>query len=287
MRYRIIQAYAGRYPLRLLCRTMAVSPAGDDAWGARPERARAAANRALLTDIRPLHRESRQTYGRPRIGHALREPGHRVGEHRVARLMRHDGLRAKTTMQWRATTPSRPQVPVAVNQLNRQVTVAAPNRVWAGARTSIETMEGWLYLAVLLDRYSRAVIGWAMGSRLTGELPQQALERARYRRHPKPGLLHHSDQGSPYAATAYQQHRRAAGITGSMSRRGNCWDNAGVESFVGPLKQERIHHRQDRTREEATQESFEYLEVFSNRQRRHSPLGYQSPAEYEATAAVA
>jgi transposase InsO family protein len=176
---------------------------------------------------------------------------------------------------------------VAVNQLNRQFTVAAPNRVWAGDLTYIWTMEGWLYLAVLLDLYSRAVIGWAMGSRLTGELTQQALEMALYRRQPKPGLLHHSDQGSQYAATAYQQHLRAAGITGSMSRRGHCWDNACVESFFGPLKQELIHHRQYRTREEAKQEIFEYLEVFYNRQRRHSTLGYQSPAEYEASAAVA
>lgn len=287
MRYRVIQAYAGRYPLRLMCRTMAVSPAGYYAWCARPESARAAANRALLTDIRQLHRESRQTYGSPRIWHALREQGHRVGEHRVARLMRHDGLRAKTTMKWRATTQSSHQFPVAVNQLNRQFTVAAPNRVWAGDLTYIWTMEGWLYLAVLLDLYSRAVIGWAMGRRLTGELTQQALEMALYRRQPKPGLLHHSDQGSQYAATAYQQHLRAAGITGSMSRRGNCWDNACVESFFGTLKQELIHHRRYRTREEAKQEIFEYLEVFYNRQRRHSTLGYQSPAEYEATAAVA
>ena len=287
MRYQIIQAHAGRYSLRLMCRTMAVSPAGYYAWCARPESARAAANRALLTDIRQLHRESRQTYGSPRIWHALREQGHRVGEHRVARLMRHDGLRAKTTMKWCATTHSSHPLPVAVNQLNRQFTVAAPNRVWAGDLTYIWTMEGWLYLAVLLDLYSRAVIGWAMGSRLTGELTQQALEMALYRRQPKPGLLHHSDQGSQYAATAYQQHLRAAGITGSMSRRGNCWDNACVESFFGTLKQELIHHRQYRTREEAKQEIFEYLEVFYNRQRRHSTLGYQSPAEYEATAAVA
>ena len=287
MRYRIIQAYAGRYPLRLMCRTMAVSPAGYYAWRARPESARAAANGALLTDIRQLHRESRQTYGSPRIWHALREQGHRVGEHRVARLMRHDGLRAKTITKWRATTQSSHQFPVAANQLNRQFTVAAPDQVWAGDLTYIWTMEGWLYLAVLLDLYSRAVIGWAMGSRLTGELTQQALEMALYRRQPKPGLLHHSDRGSQYAATAYQRHLRAAGIIGSMSRRGNCWDNACVESFFGTLKRELIHHRPCWTREEAKQEIFEYLEVFYNRQRRHSTLGYQSPAEFEARAAIA
>lgn len=215
MRYRIIQAYAGRYPLRLMCRTMAVSPAGYYAWRARPESARAAANRALLTDIRQLHRESRQTYGSPRIWHALREQGHRVGEHRVARLMRHDGLRAKTTMKWRATTQSSHQFPVAVNQLNRQFTVAAPNRVWAGDLTYIWTMEGWLYLAVLLDLYSRAVIGWAMGSRLTGELTQQALEMALYRRQPKPGLLHHSDRGSQGGFNRSTQHWIVRRIVGT------------------------------------------------------------------------
>ena len=287
MRYRVIQAYAGRYPLRLMCRALAVSAAGYYAWRSRPESARSIQTRMLLSAIRVIHQESRETYGSPRIWDALVKQGHRVGEHRVARLMRHDGLRAKTTMKWRATTQSSHQFPVAVNQLNRQFTVAAPNRVWAGDLTYIGTMEGWLYLAVLLDLYSRAVIGWAMGRRLTGELTQQALEMALYRRQPKPGLLHHSDQGSQYAATAYQQHLRAAGITGSMSRRGNCWDNACVESFFGTLKQELIHHRRYRTREEAKQEIFEYLEVFYNRQRRHSTLGYQSPAEYEATAAVA
>jgi transposase InsO family protein len=201
--------------------------------------------------------------------------------------MRHHGLRAKTVLKWRPTTQSAHPFPVASNQLNRQFAVAAPNQVWAGDLTYIRTVEGWLYLAVLLDLYSRAVIGWAIGSRLTGELTQQALVMVLNRRHPKPGLLHHSDRGSQYAATAYPQHLRAAGMIGSMSRRGNCWDNACVESFFGTLKRELIHHRQYRTREEATQDIFEYLEVFYNRQRRHSTLGYQSPAEFEARVAVA
>lgn len=287
MRYHVIQQHDRRYPIRLMCRTLAVSPAGYYAWRGRPESARSAANRALLIDIQHLHRESRQTYGSPRIWRALRAQGHRVGEHRVARLMRHHGLRAKTVPKWRTTTQSAYPFPVASNHLNRQFAVAAPNQVWAGDLTYIWTVEGWLYRAVLLDLYSRAVIGWAMGSRLTGELTQRALAMALHRRHPKPGLLHHSDRGSQYAATAYQQQLRAAGMTGSMSRRGNCWDNACVESFFGTLKRELIHHRQYRTREEARQEIFEYLEVFYNRQRRHSTLGYQSPAEFEARVAVA
>jgi putative transposase len=187
---------------------MAVSPAGYYAWRARPESTRAAANRALLTDIRQLNRESRQTYGSPRIWHPLRAQGHRVGKHRGARLMRHDGLRAKAITKWHATTQSSHQFQVAANQLNRQFTVAAPNQVWAVDLTYIWTMEGWLYLAVLLDLYSRAVIGWAMGSRLTGELTQQALEMALYRRQPKPSLLHHSDRGSQGEFKWSSQHLR-------------------------------------------------------------------------------
>lgn len=287
MRYRVIQAHAGRYPLRLMCRALAVSPAGYYAWRTRPDSVRAVANRALLRDIQQLHRESRQTYGSPRIWQALRAQGQRVGEHRVARLMRHNGLRAKMVPKWRTTTQSAHPFPLATNQLNRQFAVTAPNEVWAGDLTYIWTVEGWLYLAVLLDLYSRAVIGWAMGARLTGALTQQALEMALHRRQPKPGLLHHSDRGSQYAATAYQQQLQAAGMRGSMSRRGNCWDNACVESFFGTLKRELIHHRLYQTREEARQEIFEYVEVFYNRQRRHSTLGYQSPAEFEARAAIA
>lgn len=287
MRYRVIQAHDRRYPIRLMCRALAVSSAGYYAWRARPESPRAVANRDLLPAIRRVHHKSRQTYGSPRIWRVLCEQGRRVGAHRVARLMRQANLQAKTVSKWRVPTDSAHRLPVAANHLNRQFTVAAPNQVWAGDLTYIWTMEGWLYLAILLDLYSRAVVGWAMGARLTEELTQHALQMALHRRQPKPGLLHHSDRGSQYAATAYQQHLRAAGITGSMSRRGNCWDNACGESFFATLKRELIHHRQYHTREEAKQEIFEYLEVFYNRQRRHSTLGYRSPAEYEATAAVA
>lgn len=287
MRYRVIQEHDRRYPIRLMCRALAVSPAGYYAWRSRPESARTIQTRILLSAIRVLHEESRETYGSPRIWGALREQGHQVGEHRVARLMRQANLQAKTVSKWRVTTDSAHRLPVAANHLNRQFTVAAPNQVWAGDLTYIWTREGWLYLAILLDLYSRAVVGWAMEARLTEELTQHALQMALHRRQPKPGLLHHSDRGSQYAANAYQQRLRAAGIRGSMSRRGNCWDNACVESFFGTLKRELIHHRQYHTREEAKQEIFEYLEVFYNRQRRHSTLGYRSPAEFEARAAVA
>ena len=176
---------------------------------------------------------------------------------------------------------------MATNARNRQFTVPHPNRVWAGDITYVWTTEGWLYLAVVLDLYSRRVIGWAMGQRLTGELAEQALLMALTNRRPSAGLLHHSDRGSQYAATHYQQVLTTHGITPSMSRKGNCWDHACVESFFGTLKRELVYHRHYATREDATQDIFEYIEVFYNRKRRHSTLGYDSPAEYEARTAVA
>lgn len=287
MRYRVIQKHDRRVPIRLMCRALAVSAAGYYAWKDRPESCRARHNRILLSEIRVIHRASRETYGSPSIWDALMKRGHGVGKHRIARLMRIEGIRAKTVKKWRATTQSNHQMPVASNTLNRQFTIEAPNRVWAGDITYVWTTEGWLYLAVVLDLYSRAVIGWAMGTRLTGDLAQDALTMALQHRTPTTGLLHHSDRGSQYAATKYQHLLATHGITSSMSRQGNCWDNACVESFFGTLKRELIYHRQYRTRDEATQDIFEYIEVFYNRLRRHSTLGYYSPAEFEARTAVA
>ena len=287
MRYRAIQEHDRRFPIRLMCRALAVSAAGYYAWKDRPESRRAMHNRILLSEIRVIHRESRETYGSPSIWDALIKQGHGVGEHRVARLMRVEGIRAKTVKKWRATTQSTHRLPVATNTLNRQFTVTHPNRVWAGDITYVWTTEGWLYLAVILDLYSRRVIGWAMGHRLTVELAEQALTMALANRSPKAGLLHHSDRGSQYAATRYQRLLGEHGITPSMSRTGNCWDNACVESFFGTLKRELVHHRHYATRDDATRDIFEYIEVFYNRQRRHSTLGYHSPAEYEAKTAVA
>jgi putative transposase len=287
MRYRVIQEHDRRYPIRLMCRALAVSAAGYYAWRVRPESARSVSDRTTRSAIRVIHRDSRETYGSPRIWDALVKQGHRIGEHRVARLMRQDGIRAKTVTKWRATTQSNHQWPVAANTLNRQFTVAAPNRVWAGDITYVWTLEGWLYLAVLLDLYSRRVVGWAMSQRITVELTEQALTMALAKRAPMAGLLHHSDRGSQYAATSYQRVLAAYGLLPSMSRKGNCWDNACVESFFGTLKRELVDQRRYVTRAEARQDIFEYIEVFYNRQRRHSTLGYHSPAEYEARAAVA
>lgn len=243
MRYRAIQDHAGRYPVRLMCRVLQVSASGYYAWRERPESRRARANRALRAQIRAAHARSRRTYGSPRITRDLRAAGHRVSENRVARLMRTDGIRAKTVKKWKATTDSSHRLPVAANTLGRRFAVHEPNRVWAGDITCIPTAEGWLYLAVVLDLYSRAVIGWAMGPRLTADLATEALTMALWRRKPAPGLLHHSDRGVQYAAADYQGLLADAGIACSMSRKGNCWDNACVESFFGTLKKELIHDR--------------------------------------------
>jgi transposase InsO family protein len=198
--------------------------------------------------------------------------------------MRAGRIRAKTVKKWRATTDSAHPYPVVPNTLNRQFAVAKPNRVWAGDITYVWTAEGWLYLAVVLDLYSRRVIAWGMGSRLTQELATAALTMAIEHRRPASGVVHHTDRGSQYAATRYREVLASHGLTASMSRRGNCWDNAVVESFFHTLKTELVHHQRYRTREEARQDIFEWIEVFYNRVRRHSTLGYRSPAEFEAMA---
>jgi transposase InsO family protein len=208
MKYRVIQKHDRRYPIRLMCRALAVFPAGYYAWRGRPESRRAAANRTLLATIRVLHQDSRQTYGSPSIWQALVQRGQRVGEPRVARLMRHDGLRAKTGKKWRATTQSSHHLPVATNTLQRRFTVSQPNRVWAGDITYVWTLEGWLYLAILLDLYSRRVVGWAMGPRVTVELAEQALTMALANQAPTAGLLHHSDRGSQGGFKWSLQHNR-------------------------------------------------------------------------------
>jgi putative transposase len=193
--------------------------------------------------------------------------------------MRQHGIRAKTVKKWRATIQFQHRFSVAANSLDCQFAVEAPNRVWAGDLTCVWTTEGWLYLAVILDLYSRRVIGWAMGHRLTGELAEQALTMALANRTPRAGLLHHSDRGSQYTAASYQQLLAALGVTASMSRKGNCWDNACSQSFFGIFKREFVYHRPYSTGENAKQEIFGYIEGFYNRKRHHSTLGYDSPAK--------
>jgi putative transposase len=287
MKYRAIRDNAGRFAVSLMCSALQVSTSGYYAWRDRRPSPRAQANDRLLSQIREAHQRSRCTYGSPRITHELRAQGHCVGENRIAGLMRTAHIRAKSARKWRATTQSAHRLPVADNTLDRAFSVAQPNRVWAGDISYVWTAQGWLYLAVVLDLYSRAVIGWAMGERLTAELATQALTMALWRRKPDRGLLHHSDRGIQYAAGDYQRLLAERGIDCSMSRKGNCWDNAVVESFFHTLKVELVHHRRYLTRDEARQDIFEWIEVFYNRQRRHSTLGFRSPAEFEALDKVA
>lgn len=272
--------------MRTLCRTLAVSPSGFYAWRGRPESRRRREDRALLAQIAQVHRDSREAYGAVKTWHALRAQGVACGRHRVARLRRHAGIEAKRRRRFRVTTQSRHSYPVAANVLARAFAVPQPNRVWVGDITFIPTQAGWLYLAVLVDLFARRIVGWAMSRYIDRELVTDALTMALERRRPTPGLLHHTDQGRQYATESYQQQLRDHGISPSMSRKGDCFDNACAESVISTLKNELVHHRQFTTREEAQTELFEFIEVFYNRQRLHQTLGYRSPAEFERCAGV-
>jgi transposase InsO family protein len=287
VKYQAIKDHARRFSVSLMCRVLQVSAAGYYDWLKRVESARSRHNRRLLVAIRACHARSHRNYGSPRITRELRADGERCSENRVARLMRVHGVRAKRVKKWRATTQSAHGLPVAPNTLKRRFEVDAPNRVWASDISYIWTEEGWLYLAVVMDLYSRAVIGWSIRSHMTAELAIEALQMALLRRKPKPGLLHHSDRGVQYAAADYQRVLAEHGIECSMSRKGNCWDNACVESFFSTLKVERVYHQRYRTREQARQDVFEWIELIYNRQRLHSSLGYRSPAQFENLANIA
>ncbi len=241
----------------------------------------------LLLEIRAAHQASRHTYGSLRVHAELRARGIKCGHNRVARLMRLDGLRAKQKRRFKATTNSNHDLPVADNLLGRDFQPQVPNQTWAADISYIPTGEGWLYLAVVMDLYSRLVVGWAMSDRTTRKLTMDALGMALGRRRPGPGLMHHSDRGSQYASGDYQAMLRANGITCSMSRKGEVYDNAPMESFFHTLKTELVHQRRYISREEAKADIFEYVEVFYNRQRRHSYLGYHSPAAFESLAKAA
>jgi transposase InsO family protein len=269
-----------------MCRLLRVSRSGFYAWSVRPESRRAREDRALLARIEAIHRDSREAYGTVKTWKALRAQGVPCGRHRVARLRRAARIEAKRKRRFRVTTQSRHSFPVAPNVLNRGFAVERPDRVWVGDITFIPTQVGWLYLAVLLDLYARRVVGWAMSPYIDSNLVSEALRMALARRRPHPGLIHHTDQGRQYAAGSYRQSLLEHGIEPSMSRKGDCFDNACAESFISTLKNELVHHVQFKTREEAKTAIFEYIEVFYNRQRLHQTLGYLSPAEFERRAHV-
>jgi putative transposase len=269
-----------------MCRLLQLSRSGFYAWRRRPESRRARADRVLLTHIEAIHRESREAYGTIKTWKTLRARGVPCGRHRVARLRHQAGIEAKRKRRFRVTTQSRHSFPIAANVLQRCFAVDRPNRVWAGDITFIPTQAGWLYLAVLLDLYARRIVGWAMSERIDSNLVTDALHMALARRRPSPGLIHHTDQGSQYAAGSYRYWLNQHGIEASMSRKGDCFDNACAESFISTLKNELVHHVQFKTREEARTAIFEYIEVFYNRQRLHQTLGYLSPTEFERCTAV-
>jgi transposase InsO family protein len=268
-----------------MCRLLGVSASGFYAAQWRRPSAHAVRDEQLLLAIRTAHRQSRQRYGAPRVRADLVAQGDRVSTKRVARLMRTDGLRGRRRRRVVHTTDSAHAAPVAPNTLARQFAVAATpacDRVWVGDITYLPTPEGWLYLAVLLDLASRRVVGWALDTTLDQTLPLAALRMALGQRQPAPGLLHHSDRGVQYASAGYRAWLAAHGVAVSMSRRGDCWDNAVVESFFATLKVELVHEATWPSRAAARREIFEFIEVWYNRQRRHSSLGFRTPVAYEA-----
>jgi transposase InsO family protein len=281
MRFRFIEAEKADYPIRLLCRCLAVSRSGFYAWRKRPVSARARRDAHLKVEIAASHSASRRTYGSPRIERDLRQEGHHVSRKRVARLMRELGLEGRRKRRFRATTDSKHGFPVAPNILMRDFDVDAPNTAWVTDITYLATLEGWLYLAVILDLFSRRVVGYAMSERIDRALVLEALYEALRLRPGVRDLVHHSDRGSQYASHDYRELLDQAGIMCSMSRRGNCWDNAVAESFFGTLKMELLYELPLQTRSATRSAVADYIETFYNVRRRHSALDYRSPVTFE------
>lgn len=284
MKFAFIEDHQQEFPVEAMCRVLAVSRSGYYAWQQRPESPQAKRQAELVEQIRQVHEESRQIYGSPRVHRELAACGVKCSENTVAKLMRKSGLRSKMRKRFVVrTTDCRHGHPIAPNTLDRQFQQEQANQAWAGDITYIPTAEGWLYLAALIDLCSRKIVGWATGDSLAAPLVCEALKMALVHRQPAGPLLHHSDRGVQYACDDYQALLCEHGIQPSMSRTGNCYDNAVMESFFGTLKTELVHHENYPTREAARRSLFEYIEVFYNRRRRHSALGYVSPQEYEVT----
>jgi putative transposase len=277
-----VKILADQYPVSVLCASLGVSHSGYYAWRKRLPSRREQSNEALAQMLVQIHIKSRRSYGRPRLMVALREQGHRCSQARVARLMRQQGLRARSHRPFRVlTTDSRHELPIAPNRLALRAAPRRANEVWVTDITYIPTREGWLYLAAVMDLWSRRIVGWAMSESLQTPLVTAALEQALCLRRPPPGLLHHSDRGCQYASLDYRRLLASHQIEPSMSRAGNCYDNAAMESFWGGLKSEWLHKQPLATRAQTRTAIFEWIEVFYNRQRLHSSLGYQSPVDFE------
>ena len=281
MKYAWIAAQGKDLELAGTCSALDVSVSGYRAWrrGGKADRKRLTDSQ-MLALIRSIHAQYKGAYGSPRMVGELRDRGFPAGKERVARLMRDNGVRARHKRRFKATTDSKHTLPVAENLLDRNFSPEAPNQVWTADLTYIWTNEGWLYLAVVLDLFNREVIGWSIKPRMAADIVTDALTMAWFRRKPAPGLLHHSDRGSQYASHVFQDKLKEYGMICSMSRKGNCWDNAPTESFFNSLKNERVHGSRYETRAEATADLFDYIEPFYNRKRRHSTLGHKSPEQF-------
>lgn len=275
-----MEAEKANFSLAMMSRILGVSRSGYYSWKKRRPSRRQKENELLSMKIQAIYEESHATYGSPRVCAELRSRKEPVGKNRVARLMRESGICARRPKRYKATTDSSHDQVVAKNVLNRSFDVDRPNTVWAGDITCVWTDESWLYLAVLIDLFSRCVVGWSMSRSMSADLTHGALTMAIGMRHPPKGLMHHSDRGSQYVGS-YRERVEANGMTVSMSRKGNCWDNAVVESFFATLKKELIYRRRFATIEQAASAIHDYIEVFYNRQRRHSFLGQMSPVEFE------
>jgi putative transposase len=286
MRFRFIEDRRADYPVQTMCDVLDVSRAGYYAWRSRPESARAAENRELLEDIQRIHSDNGGRYGSPRIHVELKAQGRGVSRGRVERLMRHHGIHAIMARPRRArTTDSRHDHPIAPNLIKRNFRAAAPDQVWLADITYIDTGQGWLYLAAVMDLYSRKIVGWAMQDHMGTELPLAALRMAISAQRPGPGLIHHSDRGVQYASGDYRSALKGAGFCASMSRKADCYDNAPMESFFHTLKTELVHHQHYATKDQAKRNIFAYIEGYYNRTRRHSAIGYNSPIQMELKAA--
>jgi putative transposase len=281
--FRFIADHADEWPVTWMCEALEVSASGYYTWATRPDSPTEERRQELVGVIKEVHAEVKGRYGSPRMTPELQARGHDCSENTVAKLMRTHGIKAKAPRRFVRTTDSNHRLPVAANLLGRDFDPSGPNESWSADITYIPTREGWLYLAVVEDLFSRMIVGWSMAEAMESRLVVDALEMATTRRRPGAGLLAHSDRGSQYASDHYQRVLASEGVVCSMSEVGQCWDNAPVESFFGRLKCEVAPGEMFPTREQARAEIFEYLEVFYNRVRRHSSLGFVSPVEFERT----
>ena len=284
MKFAFIAAREVAFPVITMCRVLGVTRSGFYAWMKRPKPARARSDAQLAATVAAVHERSRRTYGSPRVHRELRARGVRVGKKRVERLMRENGIQGRSKRRFKRTTDSKHGGPIAPNLLARAFCVTEPNRAWVTDVTAIATGEGWLYLAPMLDLHSRRVVGWAASANNDTELALDALRKALRSRRPLPGLLHHTDRGSPYASDDYRAELRANRVRRSMSRKGDCWDNAVAESFFATLRAELVDHERYPTRAAAMKSIGDYIDNFYNAERRHSYLGYLNPIEFELRA---